>query len=91
MADRAPDLVRQLVYLDAVILENGQTMLGALSPEAAQARLESARMNGGLAMACPPPEVFGIRDEAQAKHVQARLTPHPLGNLQLPRCAWTTR
>ena len=79
VADRMPRRIRQLVYLDAVILEGGQTMFGVLGEEVATARLRSAQENGGLAIEPPPPFAFGIRDEKQARFVQARLTRHPLG------------
>jgi pimeloyl-ACP methyl ester carboxylesterase len=79
VADRMPKRIRQLVYLDAVMLESGQTMFGHLGEEAARARLRSAQENGGLGIEPPPPSSFGIRDDRQARFVQARLTRHPLG------------
>lgn len=79
VADRMPRRIRQLVYLDAMILESGQTMFGVLGPEVAQARLRSAQENGGVGIEPPAPQAFGIRDEKQAKFVRARLTRHPLG------------
>lgn len=79
VADRMPERIRQLIYLDAVILENGQTMFDLLSREVVEARMKSAEASGGMSIDPPPPSTFGIRDEKQAKFVQARLTSHPLG------------
>ncbi len=79
VADRMPKRIRQLVYLDALLLEGGQTMFGMLGEDAARARLRSAQENGGLGIEPPAPGVFGIRDARQARFVQARLTRHPLG------------
>ena len=84
VADRMPERIRQLVYLDAIMLENGQTMFGQLGPEVAHARTQAAQASGGLAIAPPPPEAFGIRDQAQARFVQAHLTSHPLGTYTSP-------
>ena len=84
MADRMPDRIRQLVYLDAIMLEDGQTTFDLLNTDAVQARLKAAEASGGLAIAPPPAEVFGIRDAAQLQFVQDRLTSHPLGAYTSP-------
>jgi len=84
LADRMPERIRQLVYLDAIILEDGQTTFDLLDTDAVQARLKAAEASGGLAIAPPPAEVFGIRDAAQLQFVQDRLTSHPLGAYTSP-------
>ena len=84
VADRMPERIRQLVYLDAIMLENGQTTFDLLDPDAVQARLKAADASGGLAIAPPPAGVFGIRDPVQVQFVQARLTSHPLGTYTSP-------
>ncbi len=84
VADRMPERIRQLVYLDAIILENGQTMFGLLDKDVVQARMQAAEGSGGLAIAAPPPEIFGIRDVEQARWVRERLTSHPLGTYTSP-------
>ena len=84
VADRMPERIRQLVYLDAIMLENGQTTFDLLDPDGVQARLKAADASGGLAIAPPPAGVFGIRDPAQLEFVQARLTSHPLGTYTSP-------
>lgn len=84
VADRMPDRIRQLVYLDAIMLENGQTMFDLLDQSVVQARLKAADDSGGLAIAAPAAEFFGIRDAAQRQFVQARLTRHPLGTYTSP-------
>ena len=84
VADRMPERIRQLVYLDAMILENGQTMFGQLDREVVQARLKAAEANGGLAIAPPPASAFGIRDAEQLRFVERHLTSHPLGTYTSP-------
>lgn len=79
VADRMPERLGQLVYLDALILENGQSAFGKLAPEVVQARTKTSESSGGLSMEPLPVTVFGIRDPQQARFVEKHLTPHPLG------------
>lgn len=84
VADRMPERVKHLVYLDAMILQNGQTPFGMLPPAEVESRLKLAEASGGVSVAPPPASVFGISDPAMQAMVQARLTPHPLGTYQSP-------
>lgn len=79
VADRMPERLALLIYLDSAILENGQTMLELLGPKFGAERLEAAQGSGGVSVAPPPAAVFGVIDPAQARHVEAHLTPQPLG------------
>ena len=79
VADRMPERIRQLIYLDAVILEGGQTMFGQMPPEVAASRLKAAQASGGVGIAPPEAAYFGIVDPQQAAFVKARLTAQPLG------------
>jgi len=85
VADRMRDRVRQLVYLDALVLENARTPFDRLPAGEVEARLKSAReSSGGLSLPVPNATVFGISDPAQASFVQARMTPHPLATYTSP-------
>lgn len=84
VADRMPGRIALLVYLDAVVLENGQTMFDLLESEVVERRLRSAQRHGGLAIGVPPVSIFGITDPVQARYVRARLTPQPLGSFTSP-------
>ena len=79
VADRMPARIRQLIYLDAVMLEGGQTMFGQIPSEVAASRLKAAEASGGVGIAPPQASYFGIVDPHQAAFVQARLTAQPLG------------
>ena len=74
VADRAPQRLRRLVFLDAVILEHGQS-LGL--PMGRDPRRPAA---------IPPPSAsaFGIPDPADRDWVQRNLTPHPAGTFEPP-------
>ena len=84
VADRMPERIRQLIYLDAVIIEGGQTVFGFFDREVVAARTKAAQASGGLSIEPPPPSAFGILDEAQARFVQAHLTSHPLSTYTSP-------
>jgi pimeloyl-ACP methyl ester carboxylesterase len=78
VADRMRDRIRSLVYLDAVVLENGQSVFSQLPKDVVEARTKAAQeTSGGLSIPAPPPSAFGITDAAQAQSVASRLTPHP--------------
>jgi len=78
VADRMRERVRRLVYLDAVILENGRSVFSQLPKDVVEARTKAAQQtSGGLSIPAPSPSAFGITDAAQAQFVASHLTPHP--------------
>jgi pimeloyl-ACP methyl ester carboxylesterase len=84
VADRLAQRIDHLVYLDAAIPRDGQSMLtvGELkSPEVIEATrqgLAALSADGGLSMQALPVEAFGIPpDHPSHDWVQANLTPHP--------------
>lgn len=83
VADRMPDRLRHLVYLDALIVQSGQSALGILPPEVQRERSRTIDAEG-LRMAIPEPEKFGITDPLQSAWLKRRLTPHPLNAYQQP-------
>jgi pimeloyl-ACP methyl ester carboxylesterase len=84
-ADRMRDRIRQLVYLDAVMLENGQSVFSLLPNEIVEARTKAAQeSSGGVSIPAPPASAFGISDTEQAAWAQARFTPHPFNTYTSP-------
>lgn len=85
-ADRVPERIRHLVFLDSMILEDGQAPFDAVPPEVAAARRALARKHGaGVAIPPPPVTAFGIpEDHPLAPWVARRLTPHPIGTYESP-------
>lgn len=54
-ADRVPQRIRQLVFLDAVVLEHEQTAFSRLAPEIVAQRIaQSNETSGGLSIPVPP-------------------------------------
>ncbi len=77
VADRIPECLKQLVYLDALVVQHGQSALSLFSAEVQQERSRTIDAEG-LRMAIPAPEKFGVTDPAQQAWLLRRLTPHPL-------------
>jgi pimeloyl-ACP methyl ester carboxylesterase len=83
-ADRVPERIRHLVYLDAALLENGETPFSRGLPENAVARERDAQALGGFAIPPPSPEAFGVPAGPGADWVARMLCPHPLRTFQTP-------
>ena len=84
VADRMPERIRRLVYLDALTIENGQTPMSALPKDVVEARMKQAESSGGVSIPAPPASAFGIADPAQARSAENRFTPHPLSTYTSP-------
>jgi pimeloyl-ACP methyl ester carboxylesterase len=77
-AARARERLRKLVYLDALLLEDGQSWAEAFPPEVAEARRKAAVINNGVKTILPPdPAIYGFADAADTEWVRRRMTPHP--------------
>lgn len=66
VADALPEKIRSLVYLDAFIGEDNQSMFDMDSPAATAAYIEMAQSNGGHAVPPLPSVVFGVNQDDQA-------------------------
>lgn len=84
-ADRVPQRIRQLVFLDAVVLEHGQTAFSRLAPEIVAQRIaQSNKTSGGLSIPVPPASAFGVFEPAQVALLERNCTPHPLKTFDDP-------
>jgi pimeloyl-ACP methyl ester carboxylesterase len=85
-ADRVPRQIRHLVYLDCLVLEDGQALFDVLPADVVAERRRLAReQGGGLFIPCPPVSAFGVaEDHPLADWMRRRLTPHPLGTFETP-------
>jgi pimeloyl-ACP methyl ester carboxylesterase len=77
VAAKAKSRLRQLVYLDSAIVENGESWSSAHSPQVRAERRKLAEASGGLSMPVPKAEVFGVREARDVEWVQRRMTPQP--------------
>lgn len=83
VADRMPERIRHLVYLDALIPESGKSVFSLLPAGVVQSRRDLAlKTSGGLTIPAPSPDKLGVFDEADAAWVQAKCTPHPIATYE---------
>ena len=81
VADQIPEKVAALVYLDAFVPEDGQSLFDLNIPANTQMFLDRAGQNGGLTIPPPPAKAyFGVND-ADAARVDALAVPHPIGTM----------
>jgi len=85
VADRMPERIRRLVYLDAMIVEPGRKPFDALPAEGVAARLKAAEeSSGGLSLPAPAAAAFGVADATDAAWLERHLTPQPLSAYTSP-------
>lgn len=77
LADRIPDKLAHLVYLDAQVLQSGQAPADTAPPAAIETYKQRAQASGYVSIPPGPLEHFGIVDPAMVQWVGARVTPHP--------------
>lgn len=78
-ADRAPERIRHLVYLDALILQNGQSPFSIVPSEVAESRRALAKQSpSGLTIPVPSADKLGVTDAMDAAWLAAKCTPHPI-------------
>ena len=84
-AERIPERLAQIIYLDCTIFQGGARLVDNMSPGKLRERVKSFEASpDGIAVDPPAPEVFGVLDPAQAAWVAARLTPHPISTMLAP-------
>lgn len=88
VADRMPERIRHLVYLDAAIAQGGQSFFDLFPQEVVSDRRRAAREGGG-GIAVPRPPIgalgaIGIPAGPAAEWVHRRFTPHPIGAFETP-------
>jgi len=92
-ADRAPTQVAALVYVDAVIPENGEAGWDGFPAHRQQAMLAGAASLDGKRVPPPDPSVWGITSPDDLEWVRTCCTPHPIKTMyDLPRLgqSWRT-
>lgn len=83
IADRMPQRLRHLVYVDAIVPAPGETW-GSSHPAATrEARLAAAQASPDYSFPPPDPSIFGLSG-AQCEWVRRRQVPHPGHTYQSP-------
>jgi len=87
VADRVPERVGQLVYLDGAIPEDGES-LAEMTPEIMSAARAAGRTVDGVEVVLwPGPEAgraYGVTDPGTLAWMQERLSPHPWASFAEP-------
>jgi pimeloyl-ACP methyl ester carboxylesterase len=83
VADRIPEKIAQLIYLDSVLAESGRSAFSYYPPAEVEKRIKAAeKATNGVAVPVPEPlpAVWGLGKEGDPDYdwVRRRLSPHPL-------------
>ena len=76
VADRRPQRLQHLVYLDAVLPKPGESWSSTHASATRNARIAAAQADAKYSFPAPDPAVFGLDADDHA-WVQRRQTPHP--------------
>jgi pimeloyl-ACP methyl ester carboxylesterase len=78
-ADCVPERIYALIYLDAIVPQNGVPDWVGFPRERQDSMRSGAERFGGLRVPPPDPSVWGIQPgTAEHRDLQQRLTPHPI-------------
>jgi pimeloyl-ACP methyl ester carboxylesterase len=93
VADRVPERIARVIYLDAFVPDDGQAVLDLITPERRQMMeaLVKAEGDGWLLKRFAPPswetivrEMWGVTDQDDVRWMLERLGPTPFGHLKDP-------
>jgi len=83
VADRIPERIAALVYLDAFVLEDGQCIHDTLPEEHREFQLQGAAAGDGWRIPPIPAEVFNVNADDR-DWVDQQCTPQPVATFQQP-------
>jgi pimeloyl-ACP methyl ester carboxylesterase len=83
VADRMPQRLKHLVYVDAVVPRPGESWSSTHASATREQRLAAAQASPDFSFPAPDPAVFGLAAEDHA-WVKRRQTPHPGHTYQAP-------
>jgi pimeloyl-ACP methyl ester carboxylesterase len=83
VADRMPDRIRSLIYLDAFVPENGKTLFDYLPDNGEGDRKLAVAHGDGWRVPPRPASAFAV-NAADAAWVDRQCTMHPLSSLEAP-------
>lgn len=85
VADSIPGRLKKLVYLDALLVENGQSTLSVNTKENMELFSKTAmEFDKGLSIPSPSSTWFGVKDSIAIKWADARLTNQPFRTFTQP-------
>jgi pimeloyl-ACP methyl ester carboxylesterase len=85
VADQIPDRIRSLIFLDAFVPENGESLMDILPSEVAQDLREQAKATGeGWKINPIPAHLLGVRDPYDAAWFDPQCTPQAIAAFEEP-------
>jgi pimeloyl-ACP methyl ester carboxylesterase len=81
VADRLASRLAGLIYMDALVPQDGQCALDLQPPERRESILEEVAANGGWFWPCRTAAFYGVRDPARQAWVDGKCTPQPFHTL----------
>jgi pimeloyl-ACP methyl ester carboxylesterase len=84
VADRIPQKIKQLVYLDALVPDNHESLFDCVDPLIAEYLYQRAQESGGGWEVPPAPPESYLFDTKDLEWFYPRCTPHPLKCFQQP-------
>ena len=85
VADRIPDRIRRVVFLDAGLAQNGESVLDTIAPAQREQRIKAALdLDGVKAIAVPKPQVLGVTAPEDVAWLERRLRPQPFSSYESP-------
>lgn len=84
VADVLAERIGALVYLDALLVEDGQSAMSILTDERRATLLHDAEARGGGLVIPPPDPVIWNVNPLDLDWIRGKLTPHPLASMQQP-------
>jgi len=82
VADRAPERVARLVYLDAFVPQDGKSLMDYVVPERGARFREEGERTGFVTP--PPPSLWGVTDPGDAEWSARHDAPHPFATMRQP-------
>jgi pimeloyl-ACP methyl ester carboxylesterase len=84
VADRIPERIRSLVYLDAVVPENGKSLFDHLPDKGERARKAAKEHGHGFAVPSFPASAYNLKRDADVDLVDRKCTMHPIATVEGP-------
>ena len=85
VADHLAERLSQLVYLDAFVPEDGQSLADLVGPQMIASLQQAARSAGdGWRVPPLPPQACGVREEQDIRWMERRMGFHPLKTMLEP-------
>ena len=81
-ADRVPQRIARLVYLDAFVPQDGKSLMDYVLPERGARFREEGERTGSVTP--PPPSLWGITRPEDAAWLMRRESPHPYACMRQP-------